>query len=179
MSTRELRTRGGFLLPALLPLLFLAVPVFARSGDYYGPLYTSSEQIEAAQRILQGEKDLKPGGYTVGQMDQATIDAIRTFQRDHFIPNSGLLDHETFAQLETHASAAVVTRAAADGPPARSARKDSGLAVPATSAGVQDLGREHATLRTMPSTASPIPLMTGLGALLAGGGLLLMRRKRA
>src|SRR6266581_2822401 len=98
MSTRELRTRGGFLLPALLPLLFLAVPVFARSGDYYGPLYTSSEQIEAAQRILQGEKDLKPGGYTVGQMDQATIDAIRTFQRDHFIPNSGLLDHETFAQ---------------------------------------------------------------------------------
>ena len=34
------------------------------------------------------------------------------------------------------------------------------------------------TARTMPQTASPLPLMTGLGALLVGGGFLLARRKR-
>lgn len=173
MITCEPRGGRGLVYAGLLSLLFLSVPAFARTGDYYGPLYTSYGEIQTAQRVLRAENYLKPGHYTTGRMDQPTINALRAFQRDHFIPDSGLLDQETMAQLMSHGSALQVARAASAGASEQRTRTETG-----PSAVSQDRGVAQRAARTMPQTASPIPLMTGLGALLVGGGLLLARRKR-
>jgi hypothetical protein len=190
MTRRAIRGIARIVFPGTLLLFVLTGPVLARTGDYFGPLYTSSGQIEFAQRTLQGEDLLKPGRYTSGRMDQATIDALRAFQRSHFIPNSGLLDHETMAQLSTHEAALRVARHPATGAPERDAAQNappSGAAKPAQDAAAQETApatRGAATadavpgLRSMPATAGPVPLMTVLGAVLLAGGVLLARRGR-
>ena len=169
------KPRGGrILMLAGLPLLFItAVPAFARSGDYYGPLYSSKGEVEVAQRVLRSEHYLRPGHYTAGRLDQATFEAIREFQQDHFIPNNGLLDHETMAQLMSHGSATGAGRASSEDMSRQTARQEAGSSAPARNG-----AGDRRTARMMPETAGPIPLMTGLGALLVGGGLLLARRKR-
>ena len=164
MITRNTCGRRGLLVPGLLLLLSISVPAFARSGDYYGPVYTSQGEIQVAQRVLLAEHFLKSGRYTAGRMDDTTIDGLRAFQRSHFIPDSGVLDHETMAQLMSHTSALGVAR---------------GRSQAATTALAQGTGQGTGTLRTMPETAGAIPLMTGLGALLMGGGLLLVRYRRS
>ena len=161
MITRQPRAWPGLLLAGLLSLLCPSVPAFAQASDYGGPLYTSPGQVEVAQRVLRYENLLKPGRYTPGRMDYATVDALRAFQRKHSVPDSGRLDQETMAQLMSHVSAMQVAQA-------RSARASERAA-----------GEAQASLRTMPETDSQIPLMTGLGALLLGGGLLLLRRRRS
>ena len=169
------KPRGGrvLLFAGLVLLLLTAVPAFARTGDYYGPLYSSKGEVDVAQRVLRSEHYLKPGHYTAGRLDQATLEAIRAFQRDHFIPNNGLLDHETMAQLMSHVSAAGVARAASADLSAQTARQGMGSAAPA-----REAAGDGRTARLMPQTAGPIPLLTGLGALFVGGGLMLARRKR-
>jgi len=161
MITRQPRAWPGLLLAGLLSLLCPSVPAFAQAGDYGGPLYTSAGQVEVAQRVLRYENLLRPGRYTAGRMDYATVEALRAFQRKHSIPDSGRLDHETMAQLMSHASAVQMAQARSAGASQRAA------------------GETQAALRMMPETASQIPLMTGLGALLLGGGLLLLRSKQS
>jgi len=173
MITCEPRGGRGLVYAGLLSLLFLSVPALARTGDYYGPVYSSSGEIQTAQRVLRSKNYLRPGYYTAGRMDQPTIDALRAFQRDHFVPDSGLLDQETMAQLMSHRSSMQVGRTASTGGSQQGLRTETG-----PSGVAQDRGEAQRTARTMPQTASPLPLMTGLGALLVGGGLLLARRKR-
>ena len=173
MITCEPRGGRGLVYAGLLSLLFLSVPAFARTGDYYGPVYSSSGEIQTAQRVLRSENYLRPGHYTAGRMDQPTINALRAFQHDHFIPDSGLLDQETMAQLMSHASAVQVARASSAGGSQQGMGTETG-----PSAVARDKGEAQRIARTMPQTAGPVPLMTGLGALLVGGGLLLARRKR-
>ena len=97
--------------PAALLFLVLsilsapAVPVLARHHSRSissGPIYSSAQAIEDAQAILEKGKYLEPGRYQKGKRDQETINAIRAFQRDHFIRPSGLLDPETMALLTSH-----------------------------------------------------------------------------
>jgi LPXTG-motif cell wall-anchored protein len=178
MMTREHRGPALLSLAALLLLPLLHAPVFARIDDDFGPLFLSAGQIEHAQRILVAENDLKGGRFTPGEMDQATIDAIRAFQRTHTIPATGLLDHETMAQLTSHESAPQVAslhRAGEGGaPPAASAAPAEGKAAAAPHA-----REERGATRTMPATAGPVPWMTALGAVLLALGLMIARRRRA
>jgi LPXTG-motif cell wall-anchored protein len=169
------KPRGGrtLLFAGLLLLFLTAVPAFARSGDYYGPLYSSKGEVAVAQRVLLSEHYLRPGHYTAGRMDQATFQAIREFQQDHFIPNNGMLDHETMAQLMSHGSATGTGRASSEDMSRQTARQETGSSAPARNA-----AEDRRVARMMPETAGPIPLMTALGALLVGAGLLLARRKR-
>jgi LPXTG-motif cell wall-anchored protein len=161
MITRQPRAWPGLLLAGLLSLLSPSVPAFAQASGSGGPVYTSAAQVEVAQRVLRYENLLRPGRYTAGRMDYATVDALRAFQRRHAIPDNGVLDQETMAQLMSHVSAMQMAQA-------RSA-----------SASERAAGQAQESTRTMPETASQIPLMTGLGVLLLGGGLLLLRRGKA
>jgi len=182
MKTREIR--GTKLpLPVLLLLPLLGAPVFAMTGDDYGSPYTSAGEIQAAQKILQGDHYLTAGRYEAGRMDQGTIDAVRAFQRSHFIPNSGALDRETVAQLVSHGSAVVAeSRTGTDSGARTNRREGSTAAAPVGAQGSDGSrttpGEGQRGLRSMPATAGPVPWMTALGAVLLGGGLLLARRRR-
>jgi putative peptidoglycan binding protein len=158
----------GLLFVCLLAFL-LTAPALARTGDYYGPVYTSAGDIQAAQTVLLSEHFLKPGHYTAGRMDDATIDALRAFQRQHFIPDSGVLDHETMAQLMSHLSAQEVARA-------RAGQTDMGTAM---GQGTAQAGGSAGNARRMPETAGSVPLMAALGTLLMAGGFLLLRYRRS
>jgi len=165
----------------LLPLL--GAPVFAMTGDDYGSPYTSAGEIQAAQKILQGDHYLKAGRYEAGRMDQGTIDAVRAFQRRHFIPDSGLLDRETVAQLISHGPALPAESRTGTGSPARANRGEGSTAASPAGARGSEVSRTapgegQPGLRSMPATAGPVPWMTALGAVLLGGGLLLARRRR-
>jgi LPXTG-site transpeptidase (sortase) family protein len=121
MTMRDIRGRRPAL-PVLLLLPLLGAPVFAMTSDDYGSPYTSAGEIQAAQKILQGDHYLKAGRYEAGRMDERTIDAVRAFQRSHFIPASGLLDRETIAQLVSHGSAVVAESRTGTGSGARANR---------------------------------------------------------
>jgi len=182
MTTRGIRGRRTPL-PVLLLLPLLGAPVFAMTGGDYGAPYTSAGEIQAAQKILQGDHYLKAGRYQAGRMDQGTIDAVRAFQRKHFIPDSGLLDRETVAQLVSHGSALPFESRTVTVSTARANRgEESTAAAPAGARGSEvsrtTPGEGQPGLRSMPATAGPVPWMTALGAVLLGGGLLLARRRR-
>jgi len=165
MTMRDVRRRRSTL-PVLLLLPLLGAPVFAMTLDDDGSPYTSTGEIQAAQRILQGDHYLRAGRYEPGRMDQGTIDAVRAFQRRHTIPDSGMLDRETVAQLVAHGSSLATGSATGAASGVRTIRgEESSTAAPAG--------------RSMPATAGPVPWMTALGAALLGGGLLLARRRRA
>jgi hypothetical protein len=160
--------RGVLLFAGLLSLLLLT-PALARTGDY-GPVYTSNGDIQVAQKVLLSEHFLKPGHYTAGRMDDATTDALRAFQRQHLIPDSGILDHETMAQLMSHLSAQEVAQA-------RAGQTDSGAAMGQGTG--QGVGSASRSARRMPETAGSVPLMAALGTLLMAGGFLLVRYRRS
>src|SRR2546426_9726842 len=165
MITCEPRGGRSLVYTGLLSLLFLSVPALARTGDYYGPVYSSSGEIQTAQRVLRAENYLRPGHYTAGRMDQPTINALRAFQRDHFIPDSGLLDQETMAQLMSHASAVQVARASSAG-----GARPGGWTETGGSARARDKGGGQRSARAMPPPARPIPPATGAGGVPWGGG---------
>jgi hypothetical protein len=165
MTTCNPRGACGLLFAGLLTLLLLPAPAIGRTGDYYGPVYTSTADIQVAQRVLLSEHFLKPGRYTAGRMDDATIDALRAFQRQHLVPDSGLLDHETMAQLMSHQAAQESS--------ARAGRTDTGTTV------AQGIGQPGGSTRKMPETAGSAPLLAALGTLLMAGGLLLVRYRRS
>jgi LPXTG-motif cell wall-anchored protein len=182
MTTRDVRGRR-LPLPVLLLLPLLGAPVSAMTLDDYGSPYTSAGEVQAAQKILQGDHYLKAGRYEAGRMDQGTIDAVRAFQRRHSIPDSGMLDRETVAQLVAHGSAVVADSRNGTGSVARANRGEgSTAAAPAGARGSEisrtTSGEGEPAPRSMPATAGPVPWMTALGAVLLGGGLLLARRRR-
>ena len=175
MITCYAREARGLLFAGLLALLMIA-PALARTGDYYGPIYTSAGDIQVAQKVLVSEHFLKPGHYTEGRMDDATINGLRAFQRQHSIPDSGVLDHETMAQLMSHLSAQELAQA-------RAGQTDAGTGTTAATAGGtaagQGAGQAGASARKMPETAGSVPLMAALGTLLMAGGFLLVRYRRS
>ena len=183
MTKRELHGLRFLPLPALLLLPLLGAPAFAMLGDDYGPPFTSAGDIQTAQTILRGEHYLAAGRSEPGRMDQGTIDAVRAFQRAHAIPDGGRLDPDTFAQLTSHGSAALVARATDAAATRASRSRGTGATSQAANrgrdaaAGSRDQGRSG--LRSMPETAGPVPLLAVVGAVLTGGGLLLVRRRRA
>jgi hypothetical protein len=118
-ETRRAGAARGLALGMMLAALS-AGPAAAGHAFPIGPLYTSPEAIGEAQAILARIDLLKPGTYTKGDLDQATIDALRRFQRSHFLRPSGRLDPETMALLSSHAGgparSASATQAAASRP---------------------------------------------------------------
>jgi len=64
--------------------------------------WSSSTTIEDAQAILEANRYLAPGGYSKGEMDQATINAISRFQAAHTLSQTGELNFDTTAELWSH-----------------------------------------------------------------------------
>jgi peptidoglycan hydrolase-like protein with peptidoglycan-binding domain len=153
------------------------VPAAAERGVRSGPIYSSPKAVAEAQGILERDKYLRPGSYRRGEMDQATTDAIRAFQRNHFVRPSGQIDPETMGLLTAHGrGAAIVTggvpldrgatdlsdRVARD----RAAAKGDEESVALTSKAV--------SRRSMPATGSPVAFLIAAGGLLAATGLALL-----
>ena len=105
-------------------------------------------------------------------MDDATTNGLRAFQRQHLIPDSGVLDHETMAQLMSHLSAEEIALA-------RAGQTDTGTGMAAGTGAGQGAGQAGASARKMPETAGSVPLMAALGTLLMAGGFLLVRYRRS
>ena len=184
MTMREVRGTRRLPLPALLLLPLLGAPVLAMNDDSGTPPYTSPGEVRAAQSALQSDHLLKPGYYTPGIMDQRTVDAVREFQRDHSIPQSGSLDHETMSQLTSHGQGMVIAGPAetTSGTPVAARRRSdatSSATAGAPTASPAGPGGTGAGTRSMPRTAGLAPLMAVLGTVLLLGGLLLARRRRA
>jgi hypothetical protein len=168
---------------ALLFVWIAATPLLAsRPGE--GTIYTSEEDIEFAQSILDGAGYLEHGDYTVGRRDRATKSAIADFQRMHSLCRSGRIDFDTMAMLSSHEPAAVsMARSAPASPAPPPAPEPQTTAAappppppeppppaPAVVAAMDDD-------MEMPATASPLPLLALSGGLLVGVGLLIMLRR--
>src|SRR6059036_1109733 len=110
VTTRWLRIIFGRVLPGLMLLPFLAIPSAGATDARTGPLYLSAEAVQAAQTILVEEGYLRAGAYARAQLDEPTRQALRAFQRDHFIRTNGLLDPETMGMLTSHQPAALAER---------------------------------------------------------------------
>ena len=97
------RMAGGF--AAVAFVLALGLPM-ARAGGrdrFPGFAYTSPEAIEDAQGVLVALKYLGPAkGFKRGDWDAKTQEALRDFQRDHFLRPDGRLDRDTMAVLMSH-----------------------------------------------------------------------------
>jgi putative peptidoglycan binding protein len=96
------RMAGAF--GALAFALALGLPVGRAEGRdrFPGFVYTSPEAIEDAQGVLVALKYLEPGVYKKGDWDAKTQEALRDFQRDHFLRPDGRLDRDTMAVLMSH-----------------------------------------------------------------------------
>jgi LPXTG-motif cell wall-anchored protein len=160
MTTPGIRGMRHWPLPALLLLALLGAPILAMADDGIGPPLTSTREIEQAQSVLLEEHYLRAGRFEPGRLDQSTIDALRTFERAHFIRETGSLDRDTVAALTSHRAYDFTA-----------SPTNTGSTQSATGAGAADN-------RKMPVTAGPVPLMSALGVLLLGGGFLLARRRR-
>jgi putative peptidoglycan binding protein len=135
---------------------------FAGRGYSTGPNFTSDQDISYAQRILVRNGYLQAGSYKEGERDQPTIDALRTFQRVHFIRPNGQLDQDTMGELTSH-------------------EKSTGEY---GTTGTASAGRTSTAraARTMPQTGSPLALQIAIGALFVAVGAALLfetRRKSA
>jgi hypothetical protein len=194
MTLRKLNV--PIVLLALLLTGFVTTPALAGLGflDVQGgPIYSSPKAIGDAQAVLVKDKRLAPGAFRQGARDQATSDAIRAFQGEHFVQPTGMIDAETMALLESHGKA---TRLA-------SSRLDDAVPQELTdrvqrdrdrkgAAGRQLLAQSHAAAprqgsgtmaqadsgRTMPSTDSPLVFLAGLGGVLMLAGLFLAYGRR-
>ncbi len=159
-----------------------------------GPIYSSPDAIRFAQEVLVADHLLRPGSFEPGDRDRATIEALRTFQRRHYLRATGLIDPETMGTLASHG----VTRIAAvpadapieiaetmetsGGAPdaiAETVEEEESIALTAaaTESEIEEPAMEETPVRAMPATGSPTVLMLVVGGiLLAGGSLLLTRR---
>jgi len=176
-----------------LPLIFIASlfvwiaasPLSAsQPGDKL--IYTSEEDIEFAQSILDHEGYLERGDYTVGRRDGATSNAIADFQRRHNLNGSGRLDFDTMAMLTSHEPAAVaMARTVPPVPPPPPAAAPRAAAAPPPPPAVEAPPEPPAPVVVaamdddleMPATAGPVPLLALSGGLLAGLGLLITMRR--
>ena len=84
--------------------LALGLPMARAGGRDRFPefVYSSPEAIEDAQGVLVALKYLEPAGYKKGDWDTKTQEALRDFQRDHFLRPDGRLDRDTMAVLMSH-----------------------------------------------------------------------------
>ena len=160
-----------------------------------GPVYSSPDAIRFAQEILVADRILLPGSFEPGDRDRATIEALRTFQRRHYLRTTGLIDPETMGMLTSHGMtriAAVPEEApveiaetmetSGDAPEtiAEAVEEQESIALTADAAEseIEEPAIEETPVRAMPTTGSPTVLMLVLGGLLfAAGGLLLTRRQ--
>jgi hypothetical protein len=169
---------------ATLLVWMVATPLLAsRPGE--GMNYTSKENIEYAQSILDSEGYLERGDYTIGSRDRATQSAIADFQRRHRLNSSGRLDFDTMAMLSSHEPAPVSMAQTAPAPPQPPPAPAPQAAAPPPPPPVAPeppppdpvvvaaVDEEMA----MPATAGPLPLLVFSGSLLAGLGLLIMLRR--
>ncbi len=166
---------------ALLFVWIAATPLLAsRPGE--GMIYTSEEDIEFAQSILDGEGYLERGDYSIGRRDRATKSAIADFQRMHSLCRSGRLDFDTMAMLSSHEPAVVSMARSAPASPAPPAAPEPQTTAsappppePPPPAPVMVAAMDDDV--EMPATASPLPLLALSGGLLVGLGLLIMLRR--
>ena len=172
MNMRRARGLFGPLVIGLLLASLSPAPSLGSHEAETGPPYVNNENIAVAQRILVSENLLKSGGFTQGKLDQGTIQALLAFQRSHGIEPSGVLDPETLGMLTSHEQRIVVARE--PGQPIQVARQVEPMRKFEPAAQPQ---AEPVTERTMPKTASPLPLLAAIGALLIAGGATLLRRR--
>lgn len=110
MTTKIVLTRRPGL--AITLGLFLAALVTAGGtalavngpGDS-GMIYTDHKDVARAQAVLFSTGYLRSDSFKEGDLDRATIHAIKAFQAMHMIPTNGWLDSETFAELMSHGGA--------------------------------------------------------------------------
>jgi OOP family OmpA-OmpF porin len=87
---------------ALVSLGLAGMPLFATSQDDSVTTLQSKQEVAETQGILQYMDLLKHGSYRQGEMDAATIAALKHFQRDHTLLPTGQIDRETMTQLLQH-----------------------------------------------------------------------------
>ncbi|OLD63370.1 MAG: hypothetical protein AUI47_09370 [Acidobacteria bacterium 13_1_40CM_2_68_5] len=172
----------GFLVPGLpFILLCLIAPSFAASFPQDNPPFVSAGSIEDAQRALVSLGHLQAGGYRQGVTDGRTTAAIRDFQSSHRLLVNGVLDQDTMAMLTSHGGLRILARVrqsgtsapAAPSPGAAGSTSGKGLG------GGTSTSAQARASRKMPGTAGPVPLLAGLGGLLAAVGFALWRGHRA
>jgi len=151
-----------------------------------GPIYSSSDSIRFAQRILEGEGYLGRGSYTQGRGDEATLRALKAYQRDHYLRPNGMLDPSTMGTLTSHDSGVLI----AHQPPAPKPAAPAVAPKPAPEEKLEMTSRvteetpapaKEAVAppkRTMPKTGSPAALPAVAGAVLLAAGLFLVLRNR-
>lgn len=151
-----------------LALLAAVGAVAPALGSSDGPLFTSPAEVREAQRILQQEKYLRPGASKPGQLDDATMGALRAFQTAHFLPATGRIDLDTMGSLVGHGLRQASGRMAREGSGGTGSEERVALtAATGTAAG-----------RSMPATGSPTVLAAAIGTLLIGAGLALIYLRR-
>jgi len=82
-------------------------PAEAASHEGTDFTYTSAPTVAEAQGILRHLGYLETGSYSRGELDGATGEALRRFQRTHALRPTGQVDGETLAQLLQHRPATI------------------------------------------------------------------------
>lgn len=157
---------------ALLAVGGAVAPAFAAVGGSDGPMFTSPGEIREVQRILEQEKYLRPGTHKSGQLDDATVEALRAFQAAHFLPTTGQVDFDTMSSLVGHGlrqGSGRMARSGAGG--TGTARSEERVALTSATG--------TASGRSMPATGSPTLLAAAIGTLLIGAGLAIIHLRRA
>jgi hypothetical protein len=165
-------------------------------------VFRNSTDISRAQSILVDEGYLRKDGYTPGQLDQTTREAISEFQTHHTLNNVGILDDDTYQLLLSHefsypwseetarvelAPAEPVAPVAAVAPPAQvQVAEAAPVPEPTPAPEVQEappapepVAAPEEPARTMPATASHLPLLALSGLGLLGLGVLVLIRRSA
>ncbi|MBI4168940.1 MAG: peptidoglycan-binding protein [Acidobacteria bacterium] len=148
-----------------------------------GPLFSSPAEIREVQRILEKEKYLKPGDRKKGELDDATASALRAFQADHFTRASGRVDTDTMGLLVSHGMPTPFGRMAkahaAGARPAASEERVALTAATSPATGAEAQGATGAVSeRSMPRTGRLTILVAVIGAVLLGGGLVILFLRR-
>lgn len=178
-----------------MAVTFAAIPASAEDTG----VFKNSRDISRAQRILVTEGLLAPDSYTVGELDEETRQALSNYQSEHALNMTRTLDDETFQTLLAHEEKTPLTEnpdtVAVPLEPAETAyqtepeqsvqyAKTPPEPEPTPSTAEEreapaEPEPSHAAGRTMPATASPLPLLLLGGAGLVGSGLLILRRRSA
>lgn len=90
------------LILALASLGLGGMPLHASSQNDSVTTFHGKQDVAETQGILQYMDLLAPGSYRHGEMDAATVAALKHFQRDHTLRPTGEIDRETMTQLLQH-----------------------------------------------------------------------------
>ncbi len=166
MRSEIRRLSRAVLCAAVALFLALAVAPYASAFPEDTPRFGSAGSVSDAQGRLVKLGYLKAGGYADGRIDDRTADALRDFQRDHRLQESGALDTDTVAMLVSHPGTIGSSRSGSA--PAAAMRPSGGRT-----------GQSSGSSREMPATGGRVPLVAGIGGLLAALGFALWRGFRA